>query len=213
MPFDMEADEATPAKLTSLDEQADGGESALPSMDGSLVSIALASDHKPLSHADLRAGAKRPIPPLANADTDSNSKPPNPGRNARGQFLAGNTASVSTGLYSPRMASLMAEVRVEFEQASVAEDPAATKSTRRRSLHGYRASLHAEIAALQSALEVHGVFDKYGRPRAWIGVKLALQARALQIDQLLGLETREKEVVGLHEQLAAAERERQRGRE
>lgn len=117
-----------------------------------------------------------------------------PSRNARGQWLKGNSGAQTHGLYASLSAALIAE-REEFEAASLADDGGHEVPARRRALHRYRARLHAQIECMADALERHGQFDKKGRLRkAWLSTLETLIGAAVRVDGLLGLERRPRDV-------------------
>jgi hypothetical protein len=123
-----------------------------------------------------------------------------------GRFLGGNFASMQHALRSdrlpPEFEPLAAEVGA-FEAASIADDGGESELThRRRALLGYRARLHRRVLQLDAAIELRGLFDKRGKLRAaWLQQLQALVNTAKAIDQLLGLERRQKRVPSLEERL------------
>jgi hypothetical protein len=76
--------------------------------------------------------------------------------------------------------------------------------TRRISQHQYRAVLHRQILRLNTALELHGLFDRRGRLRlAWLARLESLMREARAIDGLLCIERR-RTVPTLEEYLNSA---------
>ena len=131
----------------------------------------------------------RPIPP----DTDRDP--------STGRFMPGNHVARTHGLYAQSVAEALAVERQAFESRSVTDDGGESEvSTRRRSLHTYRARLHMHIEQLSGALEQFGLFDRRGRLRAaWLQRLEGLVARAQSIDATLGLERRQRRVPTLNE--------------
>jgi hypothetical protein len=88
---------------------------------------------------------------------------------------------------------LESQVR-EFFDGSLADDGGrADMPTRRVSQHQYRAVVHRQVLRLNTALEVHGLFDRRGRLRlAWLSKLESLMREARAIDGLLGLERRRR---------------------
>lgn len=131
----------------------------------------------------------RPIPPGTDRDPST------------GRFMPGNRVARTHGLYAQSVAEALAVERQAFETQSVTDDGGESEvSTRRRSLHAYRAQLHTHIEQLSGAIEHFGLFDRRGRLRAaWLQRLEGLIARAQSIDATLGLERRQRRVPTLNE--------------
>lgn len=118
-------------------------------------------------------------------------------RNTLGQFQPGNLAAVSHALRSDRLPPEFEHLRAEveaFADESISDDGGVSEvATRRRTLHEYRGRIHRRILQLDAAIELRGLFDKRGKLRvAWLQRLEALIATARGIDNLLGLNRRQK---------------------
>lgn len=230
--FDTEAQriaEATPALSSREPLNTAGGASQPVEADrgetvGSLLSacrdeggemVGFAPSRNNLRVNQLGMPANAPLTEsTATVAPDSDSNPPRTDRDpASGRFLRGNRTALRHGLYGVNVEAVMIEERQAFEAASIADD-GDDLPERRRSLHRYRASLHVQIEALAASLEKHGQFDRRGKLRAgWLSKYESLIAAAVRIDAVLGLDRKPKDVLGIHAQIAEAERQRQeRGR-
>ncbi|HYN08041.1 MAG TPA: P27 family phage terminase small subunit [Vicinamibacterales bacterium] len=126
------------------------------------------------------------------------------GHDARGRFTKGNVQAVGPLLYTDRDLLQLREEVGEFLQRSIADDGGEGEvSTRRRTLHEYRARVHRRIVGLDAALEARGLFDRRGKLRvAWITKLETLISTAKGIDSLLGLDRRAKAIPNLLQYLA-----------
>lgn len=129
-------------------------------------------------------------------------------RGADGQFLPGNRAAVTHGLYAAgdvpaEFAHLQAEVRQFVADALVDEGDLAQIPARRLALIEYRARLHRRIVQLDAVLELRGLTDSSGKLRvAWLQQLQSLMNAAKGIDSLLGLQKRTKKVTSLEEHVS-----------
>jgi len=119
-----------------------------------------------------------------------------PGRCVRGHAVRGSEIARRHGLHASRLVEAVKAEREAFWHSSVADDGGETAiSTRRRSLHTYRARLHVQILMLGDAIERWGLFDRRGRLRVtWLARLEGLIARAAALDAVLGLERRPRRV-------------------
>jgi hypothetical protein len=133
--------------------------------------------------------------------------PTNAQRDGRGRLLPGNTLALRTGLYSERSQAEYQDEVDRFLAASLADDGGVAEvSTRRRTVHEYRARVDRRIRMLDAALEARGLFDCRGRLRvAWISKLESLIATARALDSLLGLDRRQRPIRSLSEALAQAQ--------
>ena len=134
----------------------------------------------------------------------------------RTQFEPGELQAIQHGLRSertelpPEFAHLATDIDSFIAGCLVDEGDAADVPTRRRSLLNYRARLHRRILQIDAAIELRGLFDKRGKLRlAWLGQLQSLIGAARSLDQLLGLERRQKPVNPLDAVRAAVEAARQ----
>ena len=129
-------------------------------------------------------------------------------RGANGQFLPGNRAAVTHGLYAAgavpaELGHLQAEVRQFVAVALVDEGDVAQIPARRLALIEYRARLHRRIVQLDAVLEQRGLTDSSGKLRvAWLQQLQSLMNAAKGIDALLGLQKRPKKVTSLQEHVS-----------
>ena len=153
---------------------------------------------KPLVEAS-ESGSESPVSPA----------PPTPRkRGTDGQFLPGNRAAVTHGLYAAEdvpaeFSHLQTEVRQFVADALVDEGDVAQVPARRLALIEYRARLHRRIVQLDAALELRGLTDSSGKLRvAWLQQLQSLMNAAKGIDALLGLQKRTKKVTSLQEHVS-----------
>ncbi len=148
------------------------------------------------AYSDPESGAAAPATPTPRE------------RGADGQFLPGNRAAVTHGLYAAgdvpaEFAHLQAEVRQFVAEALVDEGDVAQIPARRLALIEYRARLHRRIVQLDAALELRGLTDSSGKLRvAWLQQLQSLMNAAKGIDSLLGLQKRTKKVTSLQEHVS-----------
>jgi hypothetical protein len=180
------------------------GESARPTAD--LIAEHVTSNHSATAETanEIKESEPRGLEtgyPVPDALAVSAPIPPvtDPIRNAIGRYVRGNPGPVTHGLHSKRLRRVMAEERIAFEQASIAEDGGAQRmSERRKSLHRYRAALHVQLTNMQAAIETHGLYDTRGKLRAaWINAMLAMMSRAQSLDQALGLDSTPRNINAL----------------
>jgi len=87
------------------------------------------------------------------------------------------------------------EVEAFLSQTLADEGDPDDVTVRRAAFLNYRARVHRRIIQLDGMLEIRGLVDKRGKLRAsWLQRLEALIATARGLDQLLGLERRQKRV-------------------
>jgi hypothetical protein len=150
------------------------------------------------------AGHSEPGP---GPDIPAGNEPPQ-ARDSHGRFARGNTSKLIHGLRSEadRADALPDQYRHlqqqidDFVSACAADEGGSWEAVpaRRRSLLEYRARLHRRILQLDTALELHGVVDRRHKLRAaWLGRLIGLISTARNIDSLLGLDRRERDVTAM----------------
>jgi hypothetical protein len=137
---------------------------------------------------------------------------------AGGRFLPlrrGEVAASQTHAFYAKQELLdhLADVETYVSQC-VADDGGETNiTTRRRSQIENRARIQNQIARVDGAIKLFGLFDKKGRMRErWVALLCTLVEKARAIDALLGLERRQRDLgdIGIEEYAALQElRERE----
>ena len=129
------------------------------------------------------------------------------GHDARGKFTPGNREAVKTLRYTRRWPpELLAEVDTFFRN-SISDDGGHSEiATRRLSLHRYRSEVHGLVLATGAAIKRHGLEDRHGRIRLpWVKQYESLVRTAMQIDQVLGLDRRQRDALSIHDYMAQAQ--------
>jgi len=110
--------------------------------------------------------------------------------------------SMNTERWPPGLEVLRDEVASFMRGCLIDEGDAADVPTRRLSLLSHRARIERRIVQIDARLEQAGLTDKRGKLRtAWIAALQSLINTAKALDQLLGLERRQKRVPSLAEVL------------
>jgi hypothetical protein len=112
--------------------------------------------------------------------------------------------SMRTERWPPGLEVLRDEVAAFMAGCLVDEGDAADVPTRRLSLLSHRARIERRIIQIDARLEQAGLTDKRGKLRvAWLSQLQSLINTAKSLDQLLGLERRQKRVPSLQEVMSA----------
>ena len=108
--------------------------------------------------------------------------------------------SMSTDRWPPGLEALRDEVASFMAACLADEGDIADVPARRLSLIGHRARLERRIIQVDARLEQAGLTDKRGKLRlGWITALQSLIGQAKSLDQVLGLERRQKRVQSLAE--------------
>jgi hypothetical protein len=155
----------------------------------------------------------------AGATGESPTVPNPPQRDVHGRFLRKNSIAVKTAVYADNLPAAFKELRADIDAimqsylVDEGERDLIDVPVRRRQQLENRARVQRRITHLDAALELRGLVDKRGKLRAqWLTMLCSLIDRARALDQLLGLQRRERDSLDSmspEEWVAREERRRQ----